>query len=92
MLHVLLSLKSYLGSGCVLQNLAAEIDQKALYDTFAQFGKIVSCKLVTDADGKSKGHGYVQYEDDAAAQTAIDTVDGKELAGQQVGALLHRHV
>jgi polyadenylate-binding protein len=67
-----------------IKNLAAEIDQKALYDTFAQFGKIVSCKLVTDAEGKSKGHGYVQYEDDAAAQSAIDTVDGKELAGQQV--------
>ena len=60
------------------------MDNKALYDTFSQFGKILSSKIATGPGGESKGHGFVQYEDEASAQAAIDTVNGKELVGQQV--------
>ena len=67
-----------------LQNLSAEVDNKALFDTFSQFGKILSSKIATGPGGESKGHGFVQYEDEAAANAAIVTVNGKELAGQQV--------
>lgn len=69
---------------CWLQNLSPEVDNKALYDTFSQFGKILSSKIATGPGGESKGHGFVQYEDEASAQAAIDTVNGKELVGQQV--------
>ena len=55
-----------------------------MYDTFSQFGKILSSKIATGPGGESKGHGFVQYEDEASAQAAIDTVNGKELVGQQV--------
>lgn len=67
-----------------MQNLSPEVDNKALYDTFSQFGKILSSKIATGPGGESKGHGFVQYEDEASAQAAIDTVNGKELVGQQV--------
>ncbi|KAL3159783.1 hypothetical protein ABBQ38_010189 [Trebouxia sp. C0009 RCD-2024] len=67
-----------------IKNLSAEVDNKALYDTFSQFGKILSSKIATGPGGESKGHGFVQYEDEASAQAAIDTVNGKELVGQQV--------
>lgn len=66
------------------QNLSSEVDNKALYDTFSQFGKILSSKIATGPGGESKGHGFVQYEDEPSAQAAIDTVNGKELVGQQV--------
>lgn len=68
----------------ILQNLSPEVDNKALYDTFSQFGKILSSKIATGPGGESKGHGFVQYEDEPSAQAAIDTVNGKELVGQQV--------
>lgn len=67
-----------------IKNLSPEVDNKALYDTFSQFGKILSSKIATGPGGESKGHGFVQYEDEASAQAAIDTVNGKELVGQQV--------
>lgn len=70
-------------SSC-LQNLSAEVDNKALFDTFSQFGKILSSKIATGPGGESKGHGFVQYEEESAATAAIETVNGKELAGQTV--------
>lgn len=59
-----------------MQNLDKSIDNKALHDTFSAFGKILSCKVATDANGQSKGYGFVHFETDAAAQIAIDKVDG----------------
>ncbi|KAA6418584.1 MAG: poly(A) binding 8 [Trebouxia sp. A1-2] len=44
----------------------------------------LSSKIAIGPGGESKGHGFVQYEDEASAQAAIDTVNGKELVGQQV--------
>lgn len=37
-------------------------DEAAFREKFAEFGPIVSVKLETFKDGKSRGYGYVQYE------------------------------
>lgn len=60
------------------------IDNKALYDTFANFGPILSCKVATDGSGQSKGYGFVQFEQDDAAQVAIEKVNGMLLNDKQV--------
>ncbi len=66
------------------QNLDKTIDAKALHDTFSAFGKILSCKVATDANGVSKGYGFVHFEDQAAADRAIETVNQKEIEGKIV--------
>lgn len=66
------------------QNLDKTIDAKALHDTFSAFGKILSCKVATDANGVSKGYGFVHFEDQAAADRAIQTVNQKEIEGKIV--------
>ncbi|TYI77352.1 hypothetical protein E1A91_D06G136500v1 [Gossypium mustelinum] len=54
-----------------IKNLDPAIDNKALYDIFVAFGNVLSCKVATDRNGQAKGFGYVQFENDEAAQNAI---------------------
>lgn len=67
-----------------IKNLDEAIDNKALHDTFAAFGNVLSCKVATDEQGRSKGYGFVHYETAEAANTAIQAVDGMLLNDRKV--------
>mmetsp|Transcript_18883 Transcript_18883/g.39616 ORF Transcript_18883/g.39616 Transcript_18883/m.39616 type:complete len:805 (+) Transcript_18883:160-2574(+) len=76
-----------------VKNLHEGIDNKQLYDTFSLFGNILSCKVVTDKEtGLSKGYGYVHYETNEAAASAIEKLDGMLIDGKevQVGVFMRR--
>lgn len=73
------------GQGNVfIKNLDAAIDNKALHDTFAAFGNILSCKVAQDEFGNSKGYGFVHYETAEAANNAIKHVNGMLLNDKKV--------
>lgn len=73
------------GQGNVfIKNLDSAIDNKALHDTFANFGNILSCKVAQDEFGNSKGYGFVHYEDAEAANNAIKHVNGMLLNDKKV--------
>ncbi|KAG8752608.1 Protein phosphatase PP2A regulatory subunit B [Ceratobasidium sp. 428] len=67
-----------------IKNLDEGIDNKALHDTFAAFGNVLSCKVATDEQGNSRGYGFVHYETAEAAETAIKAVNGMLLNDKQV--------
>jgi cold-inducible RNA-binding protein len=61
------------------------IDDQALEDLFKEFGTVSSAKVIMDRDsGRSKGFGFVEFEDDAAAKTAIDKLNGSEMQGRTI--------
>ena len=73
------------GQGNVfIKNLDNAIDNKALHDTFAAFGNILSCKVAQDELGTSKGYGFVHYETADAANAAIKAVNGMLLNDKKV--------
>lgn len=82
-----------IGQGNVfVKNLDKAIDNKALHDTFSQFGSIMSCKVATDDKGQSLGYGFVHFETPEAAREAQEKVNGMLIAGRKVyvGPFLNR--
>ncbi|MBW0507212.1 hypothetical protein O181_046927 [Austropuccinia psidii MF-1] len=72
-----------------IKNLDETIDNKALHDTFAAFGDILSCKVATDERGASKGYGFVHYVSGESAEAAIKGVNGMQLNDKVVFVGLH---
>lgn len=70
-----------------MQNLDASIDTQALHATFSAFGFVLSCKVAVDVCGRSKGHGFVQFEDEESARIAIEKVNGVLMMNRKVSVL-----
>ena len=52
---------------------------------FGNVGQVESVQIIADRDtGRSKGFGFVQMTDDAAAEKAIAALNGKEVNGRQL--------
>uniref|UniRef100_A0A4W4EP07 RRM domain-containing protein n=1 Tax=Electrophorus electricus TaxID=8005 RepID=A0A4W4EP07_ELEEL len=66
-----------------IKNLDKSIDSEALYDTFSNFGNILSCKVACDENG-SKGYGFVHFETGEAAERAIEKLNGMLLNDRKV--------
>lgn len=62
--------KSGLGN-ILVKNLDPSIDSKTLHDTFSQYGSILSCRVMYDENGKSKGFGFVHFQTEEEAQKAL---------------------
>ena len=60
-------------------NLSFSATDDSLRDLFAQFGEVTSAKIMMDKmSGRSKGFGFVDMPDDAAANAAIAELNDKE--------------
>ena len=67
-----------------IKNLSPEITSRELNETFKVFGVIQSCKIPTDSMGRSKGYGFVQFDDNDAAMEALNNINGMEFRGRVV--------
>jgi len=60
-------------------NLSFRATDDSLRELFAQFGEVTSAKIMMDKmSGRSKGFGFVDMPDDAAANAAIAELNDKE--------------
>jgi RNA recognition motif-containing protein len=57
----------------------------ALREAFAVHGEIREAVVITDRDtGRSRGFGFVTFEDDEAADKAVEALNGAELDGRTI--------
>lgn len=54
---------------------------------FKKFGNILSCKVATFDDGKSKGYGFVQFESEESAIAAIEKLNGSTVGDKPLYVL-----
>jgi RNA recognition motif-containing protein len=66
-------------------NLSYGVSDDNLREAFEAFGAVSSAKVITDKySGRSKGFGFVEMENDAEANAAIEQLDGAEIDGRAV--------
>ena len=66
-------------------NLNYSLTEEELEKVFAEYGEVSSVKIIRDKyTDQSKGFGFVEMTDDAAAQKAIDELNGTEIKGREL--------
>lgn len=74
-----------MGKKLYVGNLPFSATDDVLADTFAEFGTVESARIITDRDsGRSKGFGFVEMSSDSEAQSAIESMNGKDWQGRQM--------
>ncbi|HJW16375.1 MAG TPA: RNA-binding protein, partial [Flavisolibacter sp.] len=68
-----------------VSNLGFNIQDEDLKGFFTPYGEVTSAKVINDKfTGKSRGFGFVEMSDDAAAKTAIAELDNGEVEGRTI--------
>jgi len=68
-----------------ISNLTYAITDGDLNDVFSEYGEISSAKVIKDRETRqSRGFGFVEMPDDAAAKKAITELDGAEFDGKVI--------
>ena len=74
-----------MGNKLYVGNLLYEVDDQALNDLFSPFGTVTSAQIIKYRDtGRSKGFGFVEFENAEDAQKAIDALNGQDNQGRRL--------
>jgi len=64
-------------------NLAFSMTSEELGGLFGEHGKVVSAKVITEREtGRSRGFGFVEYDNRTAGENAIRELNGKNVGGR----------
>ena len=75
----MVSKKIFVGS------LSWNVDSDKLREVFSPFGNIEEAKVITDREtGRSRGFGFVTFENEEDAEKAIQEMNGKEVMGRAI--------
>lgn len=64
------------GSNLFLFHLPNNMKDSELYNLFKKFGNVLSTKVMTEKNGKSKGIGFVSFDNSKSANEAIEEMNG----------------
>ncbi|KAG2325919.1 hypothetical protein Bca4012_040391 [Brassica carinata] len=75
----------YMSTKLFVGGLSWGTDDQSLRDAFSNFGEVIDAKVIVDREtGRSRGFGFVNFNDENAATTAISEMDGKDLNGRNI--------
>ncbi|KAK9066203.1 hypothetical protein SSX86_013524 [Deinandra increscens subsp. villosa] len=62
-----------------VKNLDKDYSESSMKETFSKYGKITSALIMNDAEGMSRGFGFVNFESHESAMKAIEGLNGAEI-------------
>lgn len=66
-------------------NLPWSVDDEKLEKMFSSYGEVAEATVIKDKfSGRSKGFGFVTFNDDAAAQKAVSEMNDKDIEGRKL--------
>ena len=66
-------------------NLSSDVSDENLREAFESFGQVTSARIIKDKyTGQSRGFGFVEMPAQSQSETAIKSLNGKELLGKQM--------
>jgi RNA recognition motif-containing protein len=66
-------------------NLPYQVADNELQEAFSQYGNVTSASVIMDRDtGRSKGFGFVEFDDDNAAEEAMNAMNGQDMGGRSL--------
>jgi RNA recognition motif-containing protein len=72
-----------------VSNLSFNVKEDDLRDFFAEYGEVISAKIITDKEtGRSRGFGFVEMSDDAAAEKAMSELKGGMVEGRAISVTI----
>uniref|UniRef100_A0A1L8DHH2 Polyadenylate-binding protein n=1 Tax=Nyssomyia neivai TaxID=330878 RepID=A0A1L8DHH2_9DIPT len=71
--------KAKLYTNVYVKNFGDELNDETLKTMFEKYGGITSHKVMIKDDGKSRGFGFVAFDNAEAAECAVSALNGKEL-------------
>lgn len=74
-----MSTKLFVGS------LPWSVNDDELLEAFSAHGNVISAKVVTDKETRrSRGFGFVEFENESEATAAIQALNGSDLKGRNI--------
>ena len=66
-------------------NLPYSVADSDLQEAFGGYGSLVSASVIMDREtGRSKGFGSVEFDDDNAAEEAMNAMNGQDMQGRSL--------
>ncbi|GAB1861041.1 Polyadenylate-binding protein [Camponotus japonicus] len=72
--------KAKLFTNVYVKNFGEDMTDDKLKEMFEKYGTITSHKVMSKDDGKSRGFGFVAFEDPDAAEQAVHELNGKDIS------------
>lgn len=76
--------QAYQGVNLYIKNLEDSVEDKDLHREFESFGTITSARVMRDAEGVSKGFGFVCFSQPEEATAASSEMNGKSINGKPI--------
>uniref|UniRef100_A0A667XW25 Poly(A) binding protein, cytoplasmic 1-like n=1 Tax=Myripristis murdjan TaxID=586833 RepID=A0A667XW25_9TELE len=65
-----------------IKNFGEDYTDENLKEVFSAFGKTLSVRVMKDERGRSRGFGFVNFDNHEDAQKAVEEMNGKEISGK----------